>query len=132
MILMSIAAFAAAATADLAAGSQREALSACLKEAIFKAKTDKVAADGFEAFARAHCATYEADLRKAVIALDIKNGISRKDAAANATLELNDYFLSAADRYSTESGILLRAEAKKAAAATPASAPAAPAQPSQP
>ena len=104
MMMMVIAALFAAASADTAASAQRSAFSKCLKESVAKAKSDKVALGAFEAFARSHCSAQEAALRKAVVALDMKNGISRKDANENAEFELDDYFVGTVERYEYEVG----------------------------
>ena len=122
-MMMAIAAILSLATADTAASAQRSAFSKCLKESIEKAKSAKVAAEAFDAFARAHCAAPEAALRKTVVAFDMKNGISRKDANENATFELDDYFLGTTERYVAAVGPTEpeKAEAKteQAAAQTP-------------
>lgn len=102
MIVLAIASTLAFASADTSASAQRSALSKCLKEAAAKAKSDDVPAEGFDAFARAQCSAPEADLRKAVMAIDLRNGISRKDAAENANLDVDDYYLSTAERYEAE------------------------------
>lgn len=105
MIVVTIASVLALAAVSYSPGSdQRAAFSACLKESIAKAKSAKIASGAFDAFARSHCAAQEAALRKAVVAFDVKNGISRKDANESATLELDDYFLGTAERYEAEAG----------------------------
>lgn len=122
MLMVTIAAMSAAAFADTAASAQRAAFSDCLKQSITAAKASKIAAADFDAFMRAQCANPEADLRKAVMALDMKNGISRKDAAENAEFELNDYFVVTAERYQAEVGASEppQAQAQQAEAQTPA------------
>lgn len=112
MISLVIASMFAAASVDTAASAQRGAFSTCLKEAVARAKSDKLASDAFDSFARAQCAGPEADLSKAVVALDLKNGISRKDAAENARLELDDYFVVALERYQAEAGRSIPAQAQ--------------------
>jgi hypothetical protein len=102
MLIMAIASMFAAASVDTAASAQRAAFSNCLKQAIASAKASKISVDAFDAYARGQCAAPEADLRKAVMSIDMKNGISRKDAAENAQFELNDYFVSTAERYQAE------------------------------
>ncbi len=102
MVLTIIAALFAAAPIDLAASAPRAAFAACLKQAVSQAKSSKVAVDAFDAFVRGQCAASEADLRKAVIAIDVKNGVSRKDANENAELELEDYFLMTLERYEAQ------------------------------
>jgi hypothetical protein len=102
MFVVAIAAVLAAGQSDLAASQQRAAFSDCLKQAITQGKASKIGADGFDAFMRSQCAASEAALRTAVVALDMKNGISRKDANANAEMELDDYFGMTAERYAAQ------------------------------
>lgn len=106
MIIVAIASMFAVATVDTAASAQRSALSKCLKESVAKAKSAKVEVGAFDAYMRSQCAAQEADLRKAVIAIDVKNGISRKDAAENADMDVGDYFVSTGERYEAEVGRL--------------------------
>lgn len=127
MILMSIAALLATTAVDTAASAQRAALSKCLKESAAKAKADKVEIAAVDAFLRAQCSAPGAKLRDAVIAIDVKNGISRKDAAEGAQLDVDDYFVSTAERYEAEMEALLPRQAKAEAAPAPAAA----AQPQQ-
>lgn len=102
MIILTIVSTLAAVSMDTSASAQRSALSKCLKESAASAKSAKVPVDGVEAYMRSQCAAPEADLRKAVTAIDVKNGISRADAAENANLDVDDYFISTADRYRAE------------------------------
>lgn len=106
MIIVAIASMFAVASVDTAASAQRSALSKCLKESVAKAKSAKVEVGAFDAYMRSQCAAQEADLRKAVIAIDVKNGISRKDAAENADMDVGDYFVSTGERYEAEVGRL--------------------------
>jgi hypothetical protein len=96
---MMIVAFVAlmAAPIDTAAKAPRTAFAECLKQALAEARTQKVAADAFDAFARTQCATTEDALKKAVMAIDVRNGIARKDAADNARQEMDDYYVTARD-----------------------------------
>lgn len=102
MFMIAIASMLAAASADTAASAQRSSLSNCLKQSVDRAKSEKVAVDAFEAYMHSQCAAPEGELRKAVIAIDVKNGISRKDAAENAELDVGDYFVATAERYEAE------------------------------
>ena len=104
MIIVTIASMLSAASADTAASAQRSALSKCLKGAVVSAKSAKVETAAFDAYMRTQCAAPEAALRKAVIAIDMKNGISRKDAAEGAQLDVDDYFVSTGERYESEMG----------------------------
>lgn len=116
MIILTLVSTLAAVSMDTSAGAQRSALSNCLKESVASAKSAKVPVDGFEAHMRSRCAAPESDLRKAVTAIDVKNGISRAEAAENAKLDADDYFISTADRYGAE---VAAAEPQQPQAAAP-------------
>ena len=102
MMLLVVAVMFASAAADTSAAAPRKAFSDCLKQAVSQAKAQKVGADAFVAFARTHCSATEAALKKAVMAIDQKNGVSRKQALENAEIDVNDYFMSTAENYEYE------------------------------
>lgn len=101
MMLMGLAAMAAMA-ADTAASGPRTAFSDCLRTALRQAKNDKMPVESFDGFMRGHCTAEAGALTKAVIAIDVKNGVSRKEAAENARLELDDYYVGMFERYEYE------------------------------
>ena len=103
----------------------------CLREAATKAKSEKVAGDGIEAYLKTACTVQMGTLKEAVIAFRMKNGMTRKAAASDAEMTVDDYIATPADNYK----FMADAEAKEAAPAaapapTPAAAPANP--PKQP
>lgn len=111
----------------------------CLKQASIQAKKDKVAGDAYEAYARNACSGQITTLRDALIAFTVKNGMSRKDAAKDADLTVDDYLLSSVDNYKFLAGVSAEnakleaeAKAKAAAAATPAAQPTPAAAPQPP
>lgn len=111
----------------------------CLKQASAQAKKDKVAGDAYEAYARNACSAQITGLRNALIAFTVKNGMTRKDAAKDADLTVDDYLLSSADNYKFMAGVAAEnakieadAKAKAAAAATPAAQPTPAAAPQPP
>ena len=132
MMMIALAAVLAVAAADTAASAQRSAFSKCLKESVAKAKSAKVGLDAFEAFARTHCAEPEAALRKTVVALDTRNGISRRDANENATLEVDDYLFGTVERYEYEVGSSQPPQAQAKADPPPVQQPQAEAKAEQP
>ena len=95
----------------------------CLKQTSAKAKNEKVPATAYEAYARTACGAQLSALRSALIAFNVKNGMSRKDSASDADLIADDYLASSVDNYTFLAGVA--AENSKAEAA--AKAPAAPA-----
>jgi hypothetical protein len=77
----------------------RDAFRACLTKAADKATTDKVAADGIEAYLKTACTVDANALRGAVIAFDTKNGMAHKTAASDADSTVDDYVSSKVDHY---------------------------------
>src|SRR3954468_4752038 len=97
----------------------------CLREAASKAKSDKMPADGIEAYLKTACTGQMGTLKNALIAFRIKNGMTRKAAASDAEMTVDDYVATPADNYK----FMATADAPKAAApaaakATPAPTPA--------
>ncbi len=104
----------------------------CLREAATKAKGEKVGGDAIEAYLRNACTVQMGALKDALIAFRVKNGMSRKDAASDASMTVDDYVSTPADNYKFLAGQDAPKPAAPAAAATPAAAPAAPTQPPKP
>ena len=69
----------------------------CLKEAATKATSEKVAADGIEAYLRNACTSEMATLKGALVAFRLKNGMSKKAAADDAEMTVDDYVSTPAD-----------------------------------
>ena len=89
----------AAAMQNAAATSARSALVECLRSAAAEAMKTNVAADGLTPHMRATCSAQAAKLKSALVAFDMKNGISRKQAGADADLQLDDYYATQEDKY---------------------------------
>ena len=103
----------------------------CLREAATKAKSEKVAGDAIEAYLKNACTAQMGTLKEAVIGFRMKNGMSRKAAASDAEMTVDDYVASPADNYK----FLAEQDAPKAAPATtaaPAPIPASVTQPPKP
>jgi hypothetical protein len=107
-----------------------DAFRGCLHEAVNKAKTDKVAGDGIEAYLKNACATQLGTLKDALVAFRMKNGMTRKAAASDADMTVDDYVATPSDNYR----FMANMNAPKAAAAPapPAPTPAAATQPPKP
>ena len=105
----------------------------CLREAAEKAKSDKVAGDGIEAYLRNACSAKMTTLKSALIDFRLKNGMSRKAAASDADMTVEDYIATPVDNYKFMADLdKPKAAAPPAASnATPAPTPAA-VQTSQP
>jgi hypothetical protein len=104
------------------------AFRSCLREAAAKATKDKVAADAIEDYLRNACTVQMGTLKNAVIAFRVKNGMSRKAAADDAEMTVDDYVSTPADNYK----FMANMNATPAPAAPPAPTPAASPQPPKP
>lgn len=99
----------------------------CLREAAVKATTDKVAADAIEDYLRNACTVQMGSLKSAVVAFRMKNGMSRKAAADDADMTVEDYVATPADNYKFMADMNApKPQQSAAAVATPASASAQP------
>ena len=101
-----------------------DAFRGCLREAVTKAKSDKVPGDGIEAYLKNACTAPMGTLKDALVAFRMKNGMTRKAAASDAEMTVDDYIATPADNYK----FLAEMNAPKpapAAVATPAPTPAA-------
>ena len=78
----------------------RAAFGECLKQAAAKAKTDKMAPDAFTEFARTSCSAEAESLKSALVKFDVKYGIKRAQATADADVQIDDYFKGSASSYS--------------------------------
>ena len=83
----------------------RDAFRACLKQANGKAEGEKVAVDAFEAFILNSCTSQHDALKSAIVAFNMKNGMARKAAAADADLTVEDYVASYVDNYKFMAGM---------------------------
>lgn len=108
-----------------------DAFRACLRQAGDKAKTEKVAPDAYEAYIRNACSSEGAALKTAVIGFRVKNGMSRKAAADDAEMTVDDYVATSVDKYKFMADFNKPAQAP-AAAAPPVTPPAQATQASAP
>lgn len=104
----------------------------CLRDAVSKAKSEKVPGDGIETYLKNACTAQMGTLKDALIAFRIKNGMTRKAAASDAEMTVDDYVATPSDNYK----FLAQQDAPKAApvptapaTVTPASAPTQPPKP---
>jgi len=108
------------------------AFRSCLREAAAKAKSEKVSGDNIEAYLRGACTGQMSSLRDALIAFRVKNGMTKKAAAGDAEMTVDDYVSTPADNYKFLADMDAKQHSAAAAPATPAAAPAAKAPPAQP
>jgi hypothetical protein len=96
-LLISSAISLAALQATIAAPT--DAFRSCLRDAATKAKTEKVPGDGIEAYLKNACTPQMGTLKQALIAFRMKNGMTRKAAADDADMTVDDYVSTPADNY---------------------------------
>jgi hypothetical protein len=100
-LVLFLAATPAAAPNTAAMDRSRSAFVTCLKQAAADAKPGEVTAAAFADFAKSHCAAQQQALTDAMIAFDMRNGVSRKSAADGAGLAVDDYLETAKNVYAT-------------------------------
>ena len=96
---MITAIFLAAFLQSAAINSQRDAYLACLKTNFATANTQKMPIASFEPFLRQNCAAIETTFEASLIAFDVKNKVPRKQATADAKVQVNDFVSSSVERY---------------------------------
>ena len=104
-----------------------EAFRGCLKESSEKANKEKVAADAIDAYLRNSCTVQLGSLKSAVVAFRTKNGMTKKAAAEDADMTVDDYVATSVDKYQFIAQ--MNAPKPAAQAAPTAQATPAPAQP---
>jgi len=77
----------------------RDAFRVCLRDGVEKATSEKIGPDAIEAYLKANCSAPMGGLKAAVTAFNMKNGMARKAAAADADLTVDDYLASPVDKY---------------------------------
>lgn len=89
----------AALVQSAAINSQRDNYESCLTKTFESAKAQKLPAEALDAHLRQACASIEASFEGALIAFDLKNKVPRKQAAADAQLQVNDLVDNLVERY---------------------------------
>ena len=96
MIVMFVA---AAMMMQGASDDLRSAYRSCLNSAVSSAKSANVGVDGFKDYAHKTCSAYEESFKAKLVSFNVKNGMSRKAAADDAQVQLDDYVYTAEERY---------------------------------
>lgn len=112
MIMLTMATAMSLAGLQASITAPRIAFSKCIEQAQTRAKVEKVAADAYADYLRAACSEQGEKLKAALTAFDVKNGIKRAQAAADASRDVTEGFTSSAENYKWQTS----AEAKSAAA----------------
>jgi hypothetical protein len=133
MIVLLAASAISLGAAQASITAPTNAFRSCLREAATKAKSEKVAGDAIEAYLKTACTGQMGSLKDALVSFRMKNGMSRKAAASDAEMTVDDYVATPADNYK----FLANMDAPKAApapaqSATPAPTPASATQPPKP
>jgi len=112
---------AALAFLQASIAAPRQDFSDCLKKASVQASEQKVAPDQYSAFAMQQCSAAGASFKSALVAFDVKNGVKRAQAVADAQLQIDDYLATSVDKYGSKP---IFAKAPPAPSSTPATTPA--------
>lgn len=89
----------AALVQTAAINSQRDKFISCLEGAEASAKAQKMAPEALEPHLRQTCAAQEASFTASLIAFDLKNKVARKQAAADAKLQIDDFVSGTVEHY---------------------------------
>lgn len=93
---------------------------ACLRTAFDTALTQRVATAEYGAFAIKACDSQANSLRSGLIGFDVKNGIRRTQASADAAAQIDDYIAMSTEKYETKVG---PSKGNVAASAAPTTTP---------
>lgn len=77
----------------------RDAFRECMRSASSKARSENVKPDDFEVYMRNACGVQIGSLRSALQSFNLKNGMAKKAAAADADLTIEDYVASPVEHY---------------------------------
>ena len=95
----------------------------CLRDAAAKAKGERVGGDAIEAYLRSACTGQMGTLKQALIEFRLKNGMTRKAAASDADMTVDDYVGTPVDNYKFMAD-MDKSKTQAPAAVTPAPTPA--------
>jgi hypothetical protein len=87
------------AALQASAATPTSAFRGCLHDAASKATSQKVSPDTIDSYLRNACTVQMGTLKEALVALRVKNGMSRKDAAEDAQMAIDDYVSTPVDNY---------------------------------
>ena len=71
----------------------------CLHDVDSDARSQKLAPEAFDAFARQHCASVEAPYKASVVTEDVSHGMSHKAAISDAASVIDSYYSERRDGY---------------------------------
>ena len=82
----------------------RKTFVACLRQAFETALTQRVATGDYGAFAIKTCDSEANILKSGLVGFDVKNGIRRTQASADAAVQIDDYIAMWTEKYATKVG----------------------------
>ena len=77
---------------------------ACLHEAFDTALSQKIAVPDYGAFANKTCEGQANNLMSGLVGFDVKNGIRRTQASADAKAQIDDYVAMSSEKYQSQVG----------------------------
>ena len=77
---------------------------ACLRQAFDTALTQRVAVPDYGAFANKTCEGQANSLMSGLVGFDVKNGIRRTQASADAKAQIDDYVAMSSEKYGSRVG----------------------------
>ncbi|MCY7270736.1 MAG: hypothetical protein LH485_01580 [Sphingomonas bacterium] len=102
----------------------RKNFGGCLSSALDSAMAQKITVADYGAFVLKSCDSQANSLKSGLVGFDVKNGIARTRASADAQAQIDEYLVMAAERYESRVGKpTVAAVAPAVTAVTPASAP---------
>ena len=96
---------------------------ACLRSAFDTALTQQVAVPDYGAFVIKTCEAQAGSLKSGLVGFDVKNGIKRTQASADAQAQVDDYVAMATEKYESKVGKPKPAIAPAAPAPSPVPPP---------
>jgi len=123
MIVLLIASSMSLTMLQASIAAPTDAFRTCLREAVSKAKSEKIAGDAIETYLKTACTAPMGSLKEALVSFRMKNGMTRKAAASDAEMTVDDYVATPADNYRFLAQASAPKAAETAAAAPPAAAP---------
>lgn len=87
-----------------AINAPRQAFGDCLQRAGLTAAAQNVAPGQYSTYAMQQCAAAAEKFKSALVNFDVKNGVKRAQAAADAQLQVDDYVAMSQEKYESKTG----------------------------
>ena len=99
MIVLLAASSIALSALQASIAAPTDSFRGCIRDAVSKAKNEKVAGDAIETYLKTACTAQMGTLKDALVAFRMKNGMTRKAAASDAEMTVDDYVATPSDNY---------------------------------